>query len=157
MRADAGRILRAAVDAVDPSRLIQRAYRNSVFSRRVRAAGGAPDLFIVAAGKGAWPMVSAFMYLEGDAIKRGVIAGPSTGSRPLPHQLEPFDASHPYPNTASASAGLRALELARKSRDAGGLVVLLSGGASAMLVEPTESESRASLASCRALPAKAPR
>ena len=81
-------------------------------------------------------MVSAFMDLEGDAIKRGVIAGPSTGYRSLPHQLEPFDASHPYPNAASASAGLRALELARQSRDAGWLVVLLSGGASAMLVAP---------------------
>ena len=34
------------------------------------------------------------------------------------------------------SAGLRALDLARESRDAGWLVVLLSGGASAMLVAP---------------------
>ena len=81
-------------------------------------------------------MAAAFTDLEGDAIRRGVIAGPSTGSRSLPHQLEPFDASHPYPNAASVSAGLRALDLARESRDAGWLVVLLSGGASAMLVAP---------------------
>ena len=80
-------------------------------------------------------MASAFTDLEGDAIRRGVIAGPSIGSRSLP-QLEHFDASHPYPNEASVSAGLRALEMARESRDAGWLVVLLSGGASAMLVAP---------------------
>jgi len=137
LRADAARILRAAVDAVDPSRLIQRACRDSAFSRRVRAAGGA-DLFIVAAGKAAWPMASAFTDLEGDAIRRGVIAGPSSGPRSLPQQLEPFDAGHPDPNAASVSAGLRALALAHESRESGWLVVLLSGGASAMLAAPVD-------------------
>ena len=49
-----------------------------------------------------------------------------------------FDAGHPSPNANSAAAGDHALELAGLSRTAGGLLVLLSGGASAMLAAPVE-------------------
>jgi glycerate 2-kinase len=58
----------------------------------------------------------------------------------MPHRFESFDAGHPFPNAASVAAGLRALELARESvpdfSKGGWLVVLLSGGASAMLAAP---------------------
>ena len=113
-------MLGAAVDAVEPSHLLQSAYHRSPLSRRTRAVG-TPDLLIVAAGKAAWPMARAFAELETDAVRRGVIAGPlvsstGAGSRSLPHQFESFDASHPFPNEASVAAGLRALELARESR-----------------------------------------
>ena len=47
-----------------------------------------------------------------------------------------FAAGHPTPNAESAAAGRAALELAHESRDRGGLLVLLSGGTSAMLVAP---------------------
>jgi glycerate 2-kinase len=47
-----------------------------------------------------------------------------------------FAAGHPSPNADSAAAAEAALELAHQSRDTGGLLVLLSGGASAMLVAP---------------------
>jgi len=50
--------------------------------------------------------------------------------------VEAFEAGHPSPNRASAAAAERALELAAESRDRGGLLVLLSGGASAMLAAP---------------------
>jgi glycerate-2-kinase len=97
------------------------------------------DLFVVSAGKAAWPMARAFAGLEGDTIRCGVVAGPSDGARtqsPLPPGFESFAASHPFPNAASVAAGLRALDLARESADAGWLVVLLSGGASALLAAP---------------------
>ncbi|MGH9373186.1 MAG: glycerate kinase type-2 family protein [Vicinamibacterales bacterium] len=47
-----------------------------------------------------------------------------------------FEAGHPAPNQASAEAGEAALALAHKSASRGGLLVLLSGGASAMMVAP---------------------
>ncbi len=86
-------------------------------------------------------MAQAFAKLEGDAIRSGVIAGPypSSPSRNpwLPAAgFEAFEAGHPFPNVASVAAGMRALDLARESRDGGWLVVLLSGGASALLVAP---------------------
>ena len=81
-------------------------------------------------------MACAFDDLERDAIVRGVIAGPPVGNLARPDRFEWFDATHPFPNAASAAAGLRALDLARESRDGGWLVVLLSGGASALLAAP---------------------
>ena len=52
--------------------------------------------------------------------------------------LAVFDAGHPAPNAGSVAAGQRALELAAASAagPSGELVVLLSGGASALLVAP---------------------
>lgn len=97
-------------------------------------------------------MATAFADLEHDGVRRGLIAGPvvpSAGgpSRSLPPRFEFFDAGHPFPNAASLAAGTRALELARESvldsrsksaqaARGGWLVVLLSGGASALLVAP---------------------
>ena len=54
----------------------------------------------------------------------------------LPPGFEAFAAGHPSPNAESLAAGVRALDLARESRGDGWLVVLLSGGASALLVAP---------------------
>jgi glycerate-2-kinase len=48
--------------------------------------------------------------------------------------FEWFEAGHPDPNEASRAAGRRALALARSTDASSVLVVLLSGGASAMLV-----------------------
>jgi glycerate 2-kinase len=141
LRDHAGRILRAAVDAVDPALLLRIAYHRSALARRARATGAPPDLFLVCAGKAAWPMARAFAELEGDAICHGVVAGPPDESRtlsPLHAGFEAFAASHPSPNAASVAAGLRALDLARESAEAGWLVVLLSGGASALMAAPVQ-------------------
>jgi hydroxypyruvate reductase len=51
--------------------------------------------------------------------------------------VELFNASHPFPNEASVAAAERSLSMAATSASRGGLLVLLSGGASAMLVAPS--------------------
>jgi glycerate 2-kinase len=66
----------------------------------------------------------------------GLVTGPRSANLELPPHLEWFDASHPSPNAASEAAGRRALALAAESRSRGVLLVLLSGGASAMLAVP---------------------
>ena len=95
-----------------------------------------PPVFVVAAGKGAWPM--AQRYLECDVSRKA--SSPVRRCRycraPAPG-LEWFDAAHPLPDAASEAAGRRALAIAAQrasSRDR--CVVLLSGGASAMLAVP---------------------
>jgi glycerate 2-kinase len=84
-------------------------------------------------------MAGAFsaLALAPGVIARGVIAGPQVGHAPISDVFESFDAGHPDPNAQSAAAGARALALAREARAVGGwLVVLLSGGASALLAAP---------------------
>jgi glycerate-2-kinase len=83
-------------------------------------------------------MARAFAGLAPDRIVGAAIAGPRLDTRPLDPSWEWFDAGHPDPNEASVSAARRALALARESADAanGCFVVLLSGGASALLAAP---------------------
>jgi hydroxypyruvate reductase len=50
--------------------------------------------------------------------------------------IEILEAGHPVPDEASVAAGSRLLRLARASRPADRCIVLLSGGASALLVQP---------------------
>jgi glycerate-2-kinase len=52
--------------------------------------------------------------------------------------MEAFDAGHPVPNAASVAASVRALEYATALEKDDVLLVLLSGGASAMLALPAE-------------------
>lgn len=78
-------------------------------------------------------MFKAALPFLGDL--RAVIATHSPDAANGPG-VRAFAAGHPSPNPDSAAAGEAALELAQESRDRGGLLVLLSGGASAMLVAP---------------------
>jgi glycerate 2-kinase len=131
VRDDLHRILRGAVDAVEPSRLVEDAL-----------GAGALDsihhktVMLVAAGKAAWPMAFAFAEATRAEIRSAVVAGPRIDGRPLPPSFEHFAAGHPTPNEESERAGRRALELARDHSTT--LVVLLSGGASAMLSVPAD-------------------
>ena len=65
----------------------------------------------------------------------GAIAGPKVGDA-LPPGFEWFAAGHPDPNQASVDAGRRALAMAAECTGERVLVVLLSGGASALLAVP---------------------
>jgi glycerate 2-kinase len=94
----------------------------------------------VSAGKAAWLMALALDEARSSGLLRneitGMITGPRVGSSALSNAFEWFNASHPSPDEASEAAGRRALALAAASRSRGGLLVLLSGGASALMAVP---------------------
>jgi glycerate 2-kinase len=98
---------------------------------------------IVAAGKAAWPMTRAFAELAAMRVLTGLAAGPRLTGISLPDSVVWFEAGHPFPNAASVEAASRALLLAQQTREADhrALVVLLSGGASAMLAAPVDGVS----------------
>jgi glycerate-2-kinase len=102
--------------------------------------GSTPRL-IVAAGKAAWPMAAA--AADAGLAAHGVVAGiPITGLA-LPSTFETFPAGHPVPNAASVAASVRALDCAGALNHDDVMLVLLSGGASAMLAAPAEGLSLA--------------
>lgn len=125
------RILRGAIDAIDPVRLVTRALSegalDSVHHRSVN---------LLAAGKAAWPMAAAFADASPLPIRAGVVTGTRVAGCTLPDVFDVYDGGHPTPTDDSERAGLRAARMAR-DRDAA-LIVLLSGGASAMLAAPAE-------------------
>lgn len=87
-------------------------------------------------------MVAGAADLCGGA--RGIVAGPAISGYCPPATLEMFAAGHPLPDDASVQAADRALHHASAARAtgkgsvAGGVLVLLSGGASAMLAAPAD-------------------
>lgn len=133
-RRDAERILRAAIAAADPSPLVSRALHG-----RTDLAG---PIHIVAIGKAAASMAEAATR----ALGRGRVAG---GAVVVPHDtpaevgapLELLRAAHPIPDATSLRAGER-LALLLEAREATDTVlVLLSGGASALAVLPVQGVS----------------
>jgi glycerate 2-kinase len=91
---------------------------------------------VIAAGKAAWPMATAMSRRMEMRGAQGLVAGPSFAGEALADGLEWFAAGHPNPNAASVEAGRRALELARSAGRDRLVLVLLSGGASALLAAP---------------------
>ena len=131
MRDHLHRILRGAIDAIDPSRLMEHALASGAIDSLHHST-----VNVVAAGKAAWPMASAFVRRASCPIGAGLVSGPRAKGSDLPNTFERFAGAHPTPNEESERAGRRALAIARDPNAT--LVVLLSGGASSMLAVPAD-------------------
>jgi len=93
------------------------------------------DLRVIAVGKAAPFMAEAFASVAGERIRDGIVIGTHLPIE-LPTVLKWIPSSHPLPDARSVAAGRRALEVAQRTESAGTLVVLLSGGASALMAVP---------------------
>jgi hydroxypyruvate reductase len=94
---------------------------------------------VIAAGKAAIPMARAARELFGDRIRAGLIVGVEAAAEPEQHGgFQVIVGGHPTPSHASEQGGRRALELAASLQSDETLVVLLSGGASALMAVPAD-------------------
>jgi len=130
-------VLDAAVRAADARDLLVRASSRYPFQPH-------RQLTVIAAGKAATPMADAFVGQHRDRVRELFVAR----------------GAHPLPDAASADSGRHGLRLAGEAARRGdALVLLLSGGASAMLCAPADgialddkiAVTRALLASGRAI------
>jgi hydroxypyruvate reductase len=92
-------------------------------------------LRVIAVGKAAPFMAGEFARIAGASIRDGIVIGTHLPIA-LPPQLEWIPSSHPLPDERSVAAGRRALDVARRTDPGDTLVVLLSGGASALMAVP---------------------
>jgi glycerate 2-kinase len=90
---------------------------------------------VIAVGKAAPFMAAAFTTFAGTRVRGGIVIGTHLPID-LPAPLEWIPSSHPLPDERSVAAGRRALELASRTDPDETLVVLLSGGASALMAVP---------------------
>ena len=98
-------------------------------------AGG--PVTLIAAGKAAEGMLRGFLATSIGPIERGVAVGPGPGPlATLP--IACYAGGHPLPDRSSLDAGHEALRCAAEMSPSGCLVLLLSGGASALLAVPLE-------------------
>ncbi len=127
------RLFRAGVAAADPANCLPPflpvtppAGRTLVLGAGKAAARMAATVAAHHAAHGLGPLWGAVVTRYGHGLAPGERA-PGIGI---------LEAGHPVPDDAGVAAGARLLELARASRPADRCIVLLSGGASALLVQP---------------------
>jgi hydroxypyruvate reductase len=119
--ADAGRLVSAALSA----------------PWLVDHLNGASAVNVVAVGKAAAPMLNSFAHGVGRPLRMLAGIGPVRPDT-LPAGAEWFDSAHPVPDARSVNAARRALDIAAATAPGDLLVILLSGGASALMALPAE-------------------
>jgi len=131
--------VRAALSAADAGACVARG-----LPELTRAIAAGRRWHLVAAGKAAWPMADACLASAPTRPARVMVAAPD-GRAGGADGVECFAGGHPVPTAASLAAGQRALELAAGTSADDLLVVLLSGGASALLEAPADGVTLADL------------
>ena len=129
-------ILAAGLAAADPAAAVRRSLDLeggwvSVDGRAFEAR----SVSVVAAGKAAGPMARAAVEVLGDNVSGGIVVTKDDHD-PGPEVLETVFASHPEPDERGVEAARKIRELAESLGEGDLLLALVSGGASALLVDP---------------------
>lgn len=135
------RIFTAAIDAVKPGEALLSHMK--IDGHMLHVNGKDYDLRrgrirAIGAGKGAASLASALESLPGLKIDEGAIVIKDGHGLPL-ENFEQIEASHPEPNERGLFGAEKLLEIAGRSRPDDLLIVLLTGGASALLPAPANS------------------
>ena len=117
---------------MEPARLVRAALADPA----VRSFIERGPLSLVAAGKAAAGMVDGFLSAVDRPVGRVVAVGPGRRPASMPAAVAWHRGGHPTPDAGSVQAGREVLRCAAGAPAAGSLVVLLSGGASALLSMP---------------------
>ena len=99
-------------------------------------------LYLVGFGKAAYKMAKAALRVLGDVVEEGVISIPK-GFK-VEEELENVDivfSGHPKPDMGSIEAGKKILKLAEQAGEQDIVLVLISGGGSALMEYPVEGVS----------------
>ena len=131
LRRDARALLAAGLAAVDPAALVERALREVELEP---AEGG--RLTVLAIGKAALAMATGATRALGGRIGRGIVLMPSGVAGWAPDGFEVHRGSHPLPDSDGVEGARAVVEAARQAGPADRLLVLLSGGGSALLTMP---------------------
>jgi glycerate 2-kinase len=131
LRAEARAIAAAGVEAVDAGRRLRPALEAWLAARPGR--GG---VRVIAAGKAAGAMMRTALD-AGLMVERGLVVATHWHGE-WPASIAAVKAGHPIPTEASEAAGRAALDLAAHAAADEAVLVLLSGGASALLVAPVD-------------------
>lgn len=135
-----------ALEAAEPAAAVRRVLRSR--ERRVELDGESIDVTgsirVAALGKAAPAMARGVMDVLGDRVVDGVVVTDRIEEVPTPLQL--LRGEHPYPGPGSVEAGGALLDQAGRCEAGDLLLVLVSGGASALAELPTNGTSIEELA-----------
>lgn len=150
---DVAALLHAAVRAADPYLAVR--HNLEVDTGRVKIGAEHYDLdsfervLVLAVGKAAVPMARAACDVLGQVVKDGLIVPKAADGTPSSVAgLPVLEGAHPVPDERSVQAGEHAYRLLESATERDLLLVLLSGGGSALITSP---EDGLTLADIRAL------
>ena len=127
LRADAEKIVRAAVASVMPDEAVRRALSGLSFPGRI---------YLVSVGKAAWQMAKAALGYLPQKIEAGIVL---TKYGHVLHELEDvqcLEAGHPVPDKNSFLGTEKILDMTRDLVETDTVLFLLSGGGSALFEKP---------------------
>jgi glycerate 2-kinase len=142
-RDDAHACFAAAIAAVEPGALVARHLAREGDALVLRARDGgvagthAGPVVVLGAGKAAVAMARAVAAAAGAACRGGIVVAPHGADGAVPGVVVAYGA-HPVPDAAGATATARVLDAASSATADMLVVVVLSGGASALLVSPAD-------------------
>ncbi|MFQ5962597.1 MAG: glycerate kinase, partial [Candidatus Methylomirabilales bacterium] len=140
LRKAAGEIFQAALEAANPRLTIQRHLRCD--GEKLLVNGGVYDLgqgkiYVVGAGKATAAMAGAVEEVLGDRVSDGVVVVKDGHGVPL-RRIRTHEASHPLPDARGVEGTAAILALLAQTRPEDLVMVLISGGGSALLPAPVE-------------------
>jgi len=139
LRKDALRIFRAALKAADPAEAIHRHVRRlgNVLQAGARkySLKGVRRIFVLGAGKASAAMARALEDILGGRITGGLVATKYGHGLPL-DSIEVCECGHPVPDQAGVEGAQRLARLAAEAQEDDLVLVVISGGASALTPFP---------------------
>jgi hydroxypyruvate reductase/glycerate 2-kinase len=127
-------IFSAALKAADPYAAVA---NQADAIRRQFEEGGFARLFVIGFGKAAVPMARAVEDYIGDIIHEGIVVTKyGHGQQHGLSRIRVREAGHPVPDENGVKGGAEILEMAERADEKALVVVLISGGGSALFVSP---------------------
>ena len=141
LHAQAGKIFQAALRAADPEQAILRhvSVNDGVLKagRRKYPLGRYRSIYVIGGGKAGAAMAAAMEKLLGRRITGGVINVKYGHTRKL-RRIELVECGHPVPDEPGVEGARRIAEIATAAGKDDLVIVLISGGASALMPAPAE-------------------
>src|SRR5688572_15003035 len=138
MRNDALKIFSAAVRAVQPQYLLRKHMRREEnllrLGEQLFTEQDINKVYIIGAGKASAAMAREAEIILGNRIDAGVIVTKYEHAFPL-KTIECIEAGHPVPDENSLLAGREITRLLKNAREKDIVIALISGGASALLID----------------------
>lgn len=135
------KMARAAIEAADPAQGVWDAVRTDDDGFHVgdwsASWGDIRRVIVVGAGKAACPMARAIEDILDERIDAGVVVTKDGSVEPT-HRISVRVAAHPVPDQNGVDAANEILELVSDLDERDLVIVLLSGGGSALLVAPAD-------------------
>lgn len=127
MRDDAKKIISRSIQDILPDQAVEHALSGAALSG---------DIYVAAFGKAGWQMAYAAAKILKNRMKQGVVVTKYEHSKGEIPGFSVIEAGHPVPDENSVKGAQQIMELMEQAGEGDTVVLLLSGGGSALLEKP---------------------